>query len=92
MDEETPQRRTALPRSPHGGKGDRANGKIKISRWSNDCGVVATKLKDRSGEACSETRANGASHSGRTSRRNDSDAVIVDQCLPDIPSTYQKAE
>jgi hypothetical protein len=92
MDEETPQRRTALPRSPHGGKGDRANGKIKIRRWSNDCGVVATEFKDRSSEASSETRADGASHSGRSSRRNDSDAVVVDQRLPDIASTYEQAE
>jgi hypothetical protein len=92
MDEETPQRCTALPRSPHGGKGDRADGKIKISRRSNDCCVVATELKDRSSEASSETRADGASHSGRSSRRNDGDAVVIDQRLPDIPSTYEKAE
>jgi hypothetical protein len=92
MDEETPQRRTALPCSPHGGKSDRADGKIKIRRGSNDCGIVATELQDCSSEACSETRADGASHSGRSSRRNDSDAVVVDQRLPDIASTYEKAE
>ena len=46
----------------------------------------------RSSEAGGETRADGASHRGRSRRRNDGDPVVVHQCLSDAASSYQKAE
>ena len=56
MHEQPPQRRAALARCAHGREGDGADCEIEIGRGRDDGSVVATELKDRTGEAGGEMR------------------------------------
>ena len=89
MHEQPPQRRAALARRAHGREGDGADCEIEIGRRRDDGGVVAAELQDRAGETGGEARADGAAHGGRTGRRDDGDAGVVDQSLADVAAADQ---
>ena len=52
--------------------------------WADDHRIVAAELEQHAAEALGDARADGAAHRGRSGRRHQSDARIVDQRLADV--------
>src|SRR5499427_10948159 len=92
MHEQPPQRSAALARRTHGREGDGADCEIEIGRGRDDGSVVATELKDRTGEAGGETWADIAAHCGRTRSRYHRHSGVGDESLANITAADHDPE
>ena len=72
-------------------KGNAAQGQIEICRRGDNGGIVAAKLQNGAGKAGRKFGGDLSSHRSRAGGRYQRHAVIIDQCLADIPAADQHA-
>jgi hypothetical protein len=84
MDQQPAQRRAALTGGAHRPERHRAQRQVEIRRRRDDRGIVAAELEDRLAEAARDALADRPPHPGRSGRRDQGHAGIVDQRFADL--------